>query len=209
VREDAPRIVASRSGLLVLASGSAARARMLRAAGVPFLQDPADLDEASAKAALRRSGARADAAALELARLKAAAVAQRHPDRLVLGADQLLDCAGEWLDKPMALPRARDQLLHLSGRGHRLSTAAVLLRRAQVAWSHVETPEVTLRPLSTERIDAYLAAAGEEALHSVGAYQIEGLGAQLIERLDGDVFAVLGLPLLSLLAALRREGVLP
>ena len=208
MRKGSATIAGTRAGL-VLASGSAARARLLREAGVPFVQDPPEIDEASAKEALRRSAPGATAAAMELARLKAAAVAARYADRLVLGADQLLECAGEWLDKPGSRAEARAQLLHLSGRVHRLATAAVLLRNGQVRWSQVETPEVTLRALSPALVDAYLDSAGEGILRSVGAYQIEGLGAQLIERLQGDVFAVLGLPLLPLLGALRREGVLP
>lgn len=207
--EDAAPIAGTSPDVLVLASASAARARLLRQAGVPFLQDPAEIDESAVKAALRREGADASKAALDLARRKAAAVCLRHPGRLVLGADQLLDCAGEWLDKPGAPAQARAQLLRLAGRKHQLATAVVLLRDGKVAWSHVETPAVTVRTLSPGLVDAYLSAAGEEVLASVGAYQIEGLGAQLIERLEGDVFAVLGLPLLPLLSALRREGVLP
>jgi septum formation protein len=202
-------IAGSRAGVLVLASGSATRAGLLRRAGVPFLQEPATVDEAVAKARLKAAGAQAGAAALELARLKAEEVSARHPGALVLGADQLLDCEGEWLDKPGTRERAKAQLLRLSGRSHRLETAAVLVCDGAGIWSHLERPELRLRPLPPELVDAYLDAAGEEILHSVGAYQIEGRGAQLIEQLTGNVFAVLGLPLLPLLAALRREGVLP
>ena len=199
----------SGAGVLVLASGSATRASLLRRAGVPFLQDPATVDEAAAKARLKAKGAEAGLAALELARLKAREVSARHPGALVLGADQLLDCEGAWLDKPGTRARAREQLLHLSGRSHRLETAAVLVREGAEIWSHLERPELRLRQLTPELADAYLDAAGKDVLHSVGAYQIEGHGAQLVEQLTGDVFAVLGLPLLPLLAALRREGVLP
>lgn len=202
-------IQVSRAGQLVLASGSATRAGLLRRAGVPFEQDPAEIDEAGPKERLKREGSDAGTAALELARLKAAAVSRRHPGRLVLGADQLLECEGEWLDKPGTRERARAQLLRLSGRNHRLATAAVLLRDRSELWSHLETPELQMRALSPSLIEAYLEAAGDAVLGSVGAYQIEGLGAQLMERLDGDVFAVLGLPLLPLLNALRREGLLP
>jgi septum formation protein len=202
-------IAGARAGVLVLASGSATRAELLRRAGVPFLQDPANVDEATAKRRLNAAGAEAGAAARELARLKATAVSRRHPGKLVLGADQLLDVAGEWLDKPGTRVRAKAQLLALSGRTHRLATAAVLLRDGTEAWSHLEAPELRLRALSPVLADAYLDAAGDAVLGSVGAYQIEGLGAQLIDDLQGDVFAVLGLPLLPLLAALRREGVLP
>jgi septum formation protein len=202
-------IAGSRAGLLVLASGSPTRAGLLRRAGVPFLQDPAEVDEGAAKARLRAAGADAGAAALELARLKAAAVGPRHPGRLVLGADQILECEGDWLDKPGTRAGAKAQLLRLSGRRHRLATAAVLLKDGEPVWSHLEAPELRMRALSPQLVEAYLDAAGEEAFASVGAYQIEGPGAQLIEELNGDVFCVLGLPLLPLLAALRREGMLP
>lgn len=202
-------IAGSRTGLLVLASGSATRAALLRRAGVPFLQDPAAVDEGAAKARLNAGGADGRAAALELARLKAAAVSLRHPGRLVLGADQLLECEGAWLDKPGSRAGAKAQLLRLSARRHRLETAAVLVRDGAELWSHHEAPELLLRPFTPELIEAYLDAAGEAVLGSVGAYQIEGLGAQLIEELRGDVFCVLGLPLLPVLAVLRQEGVLP
>jgi septum formation protein len=202
-------ITGSRAGALVLASGSAMRAELLLRAGVPFLQDPAAVDEGTAKTRLKAAGADAGAAALELARLKAASVSARHPGKLVLGADQLLDCEGDWLDKPGSRERAKEQLLRLCGRIHRLHTAAVLFRDERERWSHGEAPELRLRTLSADLLEAYLDAAGAEAFGSVGAYQIEGPGAQLIEELRGDVFAVLGLPLLPVLAALRREGVLP
>jgi septum formation protein len=206
----APKPIAgSKAGLLVLASASPTRALLLRRAGIPFVQDPASIDEGAAKAELQRSGRNALEAALELARRKAVVVAQRHPQQLVLGADQLLECEGRWFDKPANRRQAREQLLELSGRRHRLATAAVLLRGKVVCWSLVEAPELVLRSLSSELIDAYLDAAGETALNSVGSYQIEGLGVQLIERIDGDLFAILGLPMLPLLAALRIEGALP
>jgi len=202
-------IAGSKAGLLVLASASPTRALLLRRAGIPFVQDPASIDEGAAKAELQRSGRNALEAALELARRKAAVVAQRHPQQLVLGADQLLECEGRWFDKPANRRQAREQLFELSGRRHRLATAAVLLRGKAVCWSLVEAPELVLRSLSSELIDAYLDAAGETAFNSVGSYQIEGLGVQLIERIEGDFFAILGLPMLPLLAALRTEGALP
>ena len=194
---------------LVLASGSATRAQMLRGAGVPFLTDPADLDETAVKARCRREGRDALETAMAVARAKARTVAPRHPGKLVLGSDQLLDGAGLWFDKPRDRAQAQAQLLALSGEEHRLATAAVLLRDGREAWSHAEAPALRMRPLSRDFIDRYLDAAGDAVLGSVGAYQLEGLGAQLFEAVEGDYFAVLGLPLLPLLAALRREGVLP
>jgi septum formation protein len=202
-------IAGSTSGLLVLASASPTRALLLRRAGVPFLQDPASIDEGAVKAELRGSGKNALQAALELARRKAVVVAHRHPQQLVLGADQLLECEGQWFDKPGSRLQAREQLLRLSGRRHCLATAAVLVRGDIVSWSVAQAPELVMRSLSSDFIDAYLDAVGERALSSVGVYQIEGLGVQLIDSFSGDFFAVLGLPMLPLLAALRREGVLP
>jgi septum formation protein len=208
IAENEP-IAGSRAGMLVLASASSTRELLLRRAGVPFMQDPASIDETAIKVELRRSGRDALQAALELAQRKAAAVARKHLQRLVLGADQLLECEGKWFDKPVNRAQAREQLLQLSGRRHRLATAVVLLRDQAVCWSDVEAPELVMRLLSRELIDAYLDAAGETALNSVGAYQIEGPGAQLVESMTGDFFTILGLPMLPLLAALRREGVLP
>jgi septum formation protein len=203
-----PRPINGSGSSLVLASGSSTRTQLLRDAAVPFVQDRPEIDEATAKSALRSSGVDAGQAALELARLKALAVAPRHPGRLVLGCDQLLVCEGEWFDKPGSRGQAREQLQRLSGRRHTLATALILLRAGAPIWSHLEMPEVQMRELSPGLIDAYLDVAGEAALQSVGAYRIEGPGAQLLESLVGDVFAILGLPMLPLLAALRREGVL-
>ena len=198
----------SKSGILVLASASPTRALLLRRAGVPFVQDPASIDEAALKAELRRSGKDALQAALELARRKAAAVARKHPQHLVLGADQLLECEGRWFDKPVNRAAAREQRLHLSGRRHRLATAAILLRDDATCWSDTQAPELVMRSLSADFVDSYLDAAGATALNSVGGYQIEGLGAQLMKSMNGDFFAVLGLPMLPLLTALRSAGVL-
>lgn len=209
VDEASPAIAGSRPERLVLASGSATRAGLLRRAGVPFLQDPAGIDEAAARSSLRQGGCEFGAAALELARLKATAVGARHEGRIVLGADQLLECEGAWLEKPRGRAGARAQLLALSGRKHHLASAVVLMRDGELLWSHLEIPELRMRSLSASLIEAYLDAAGPQILESVGGYRIEGAGAQLLESLAGDVFAVLGLPLLPLLAALRREGVLP
>ena len=202
-------IAGTRGGVLVLASGSRTRAAMLRSAGVPFVQDPADLDEAAIKERCRAEGLGASEAATGLARAKAETVAPRHRDRLVLGCDQLLECDGLWFDKPRDRAAAALQLETLSGRTHRLATAAVLHRNAREIWAHVETPELRMRVLSPDHIQHYLDAAGDLVLGSVGVYRLEGLGAQLFEEVRGDFFAVLGLPLLPLLAALRHEGVLP
>jgi septum formation protein len=194
--------------VLILASGSAARAALLRAAGVPIEIDPAALDEDEIKADLRRHGVEVGQVAEQLARRKAIAVSARHPGRLVLGADQMLVCAGRWFDKPADLAAARAQLEMLAGKTHELVTGVSVVRDRVPLWRMSARARLTMRALGPEALDAYLAAAGADVLGSVGAYRLEGLGAQLFEHIDGDFFTILGLPLLPVLAFLRREGIL-
>ncbi len=200
---------ATRAAALVLASGSPTRRRMLEAAGVPVVVDPPDVDEASLRAELARRRASTEKAVLALAAAKARAVAARHgADALVLGSDQILELTGRWLAKPRSVEEARAQLRDLRGRTHRLVTGAVLLRGGREVWRGVDVAELTVRPFSDAFLEAYLGEAGEEVLGSVGCYRLEGIGAQLFSAVRGDHFTILGLPLLSLLEALRREGVL-
>jgi septum formation protein len=201
-------LLAAAAPPVVLASASAARARMLVAAGVPFERRPAAVDEAALKEALRAEGASAEDAAVALAELKAQHVARLAPAAIVLGADQILTCAGRWFDKPRNRAEARAQLGELAGRRHELATAVVAFLGGARVWHHLAVPRLWLRPCSPEFLDAYLDAAAEAVLESVGAYQIERLGAQLFARIEGDHFAVLGLPLLPLLEFLREQGVL-
>jgi septum formation protein len=200
--------LAVRAPRVVLASASPTRAHLLRAAGVPFEQRPAAVDESSLKEALRAEGVTAGDAAVALAELKAQRVASQIPDEIVLGADQILTCEDRWFDKPEDRGEARAQLSLLAGRWHELATAVVVFRGGARVWHHLAVPRLWLRDCSPEFLDAYLDLAGEAALTSVGAYQIEGVGAQLFARIEGDHFAVLGLPLLPLLAFLREQGVL-
>jgi len=193
---------------VVLASASAARAQLLAASGVPIEQHPAMVDEGAMKAALRAAGAGAEDAALALAALQAQHVARLRPEAIVLGADQILTCEGRWFDKPASGAEARAQLAALAGRCHELATAVVAFRGGVRVWHHLAMPRLWLRHFSPEFLDAYLGATGDRAFASVGAYQIEGLGAQLLARLEGDHFAVLGLPLLEVLEFLRAQGVL-
>jgi septum formation protein len=193
---------------LVLASASAARARLLEASGVGAIIEPAAIDDTRIKREQRARGAAAEDCALLLAEAKARAVALRHPGALVLGADQMLECGAAWLDKAANLEEARGQLRTLSGREHILVTAAAVVRGEQVLWRHVERPRVTLRRFSDAFLDSYLDAMGSRVLQSVGGYELEGLGAQLVERVEGDYFAILGLPLLPLLEFLRAQGAL-
>jgi septum formation protein len=189
---------------LVLASGSAARARLLTAAGVDFVVDPASLDEA----ALLPRGIEASAAALALAQAKALSVAARHPGVLVLGGDSVLDFNGELVSKSLDVAAARALLARLAGQTHRIVSAAILVRDGTVLWRHVDEGRLTMRPLSEAFLGAYLAEEAPAILASVGCYHLEGRGAQLFDKVEGDFFSILGLPLLEVLAALREQGVL-
>lgn len=195
--------------VLVLASASAARARLLADAGIAADCDPAAIDEGAIKQTFRREGRTAADCAARLAEAKALAVAALHPDRLVLGADQLLDCDGDWLDKPTDIADARRQLGMLRGRDHTLVTAAAVVRNRDVLWRALAEPRVTMRCFSDAFLEHYLTAMGERVLRTVGGYEFEGLGAQLIAKIVGDYFAVLGLPLLPLMDFLRDAGALP
>lgn len=191
---------------LVLASRSGVRRTLLAAAGVPVEVQIADLDERKIEAGVPSLGPGAMAALL--AREKAAAVERRHPGRLVLGADQMLAFAGKRFAKPRDRAAAHAQLRALSGRTHELHAAIAFVQNATVLFEHVDVAALTMRNFSDRFLDLYLDAVGGAATESVGAYQIEGLGIQLFERLDGDYFTVLGLPLLQVLRFLRRHGYL-
>ncbi len=189
---------------ILLASKSAARRALLAAAGVPFEAVAAELDERALAAPLRKESPGEVAA--HLARAKALAGAAAYPDRLVVGADQVLALDGEIFAKPRDLAEAKAQLMRLSGRAHMLHSAIAAARAERVLFETVESARLTCREFDAEFIERYLAAAGEQALASVGAYQVEALGIQLFERIEGDHTTILGLPLLPLLAFLRREG---
>jgi septum formation protein len=194
---------------LILASGSPARHALLRAAGVPFTAIKAPADEASLRDAMRAAGMPAAEAAVALAEVKAHHVASRAPaEAIVLGADQLLEIEGEWLEKPMSREGSATQLRRLRGRPHRLVSAVVAFRGGSRVWHDVDTATLTLRPFSDTYLERYLDAAGDAVQGCVGAYQLEGLGAQLMARVDGAQATVLGLPLLPLLQFLRDQGVL-
>ncbi|MDY0872171.1 Maf family protein [Dongia rigui] len=193
---------------LVLASGSAARAKMLRDAGVTLEIIKPAVDEDELKASYRAEGADVIDTAIALAEMKAQAVSRKQDGRYVLGADQMLECEGVWFDKPADIAAARAQLKALRGRKHHLISAAVLVKDGQRLWHHVDRAELTMRDVSDEFLEWYLALAGDAVTASVGAYHLEGLGAQLMTRVRGDFFTVLGLPLLPVLAILRSHGML-
>ncbi|RMD61952.1 MAG: septum formation protein Maf [Alphaproteobacteria bacterium] len=194
---------------VVLASASATRRRLLALAGLLFPAEAADLDEAGLKAALQSEKATARQAAETLAELKAQRVARHHPGAPVIGADQILDCEGRWFDKPRDRAAAAAQLRHLSGRAHDLVTGTCVVRDGVRLWHHTEAAHMVMRAFDENVLARYLDAVGDAALESVGAYQVEGPGIHLFARIDGDHFAILGLPLLPLLAFLRAHGVVP
>jgi septum formation protein len=188
---------------LVLASRSAPRRAMLEAAGLPVEISLPDLDERAIEAAAGPLGP-AEAAVL-LACEKAKVVAQHSPDRLVVGADQTLALGRRRFDKPRDRAAAQAQLMALSGNTHQLHSAVAVVRGGEVLLAVVDTASLTMRRLSDKFLDAYFDAAGPAVLESVGAYQLEKLGIHLFERIEGDHFTILGLPLLPLIAFLRRD----
>ncbi len=191
---------------LVLASSSATRAALLRSAGLAFEALPAAVDEAALKQSAQAEELSAADAAILLAEAKAMRIARRDPEALVIGADQLLVCDGQWFDKPENPAAARAQLLTLRGKPHTLFTALVLWRGGRRVWQHVAAPKLVMREFSEAFLDRYLAAEGEAVCASVGAYRLEGLGVQLFRDVQGEHSAILGLPLLPLLGFLRQHG---
>ena len=193
---------------IVLASKSASRSAVLAAAGVTFEAIGSGVDEAQTKAGLLAKGTNARDVAKTLARLKAAAVSKARPDALVIGADQTLELDGALVDRAESLAEGGQRLKALRGRFHELHAALALAVEGRVVWRHAESPRVTLRRFSDTFLEDYLNRNREAVLGSVGCYHLEGEGAQLIERIEGDYFAVLGLPLLPLLDELRRREAL-
>jgi septum formation protein len=191
---------------ITLASSSPFRKALLVNAGIDVEAVPSDVDERALEAPLRGSGVSPEDVALVLAEAKAVDVSGKKPGALVLGCDQTLSLGDEVLHKPADMEGARRHLLALSGKTHQLNSAAVLVRDGEVLWRHVGIANLTMRSLDPAFIGRHLARVGDKALGSVGAYQIEGEGIQLFEAIDGDYFTIVGLPLLAVLAELRKLG---
>jgi septum formation protein len=191
---------------LILASQSPARKMLLANAGISFKAVPADIDERSVQ---KNSGLSApgEIAGL-LAREKACFVSSKNPGRYVVGADQTLALGSRLFSKPAGRAQAADQLRLVAGGTHELHSAVAVARDGKIVFSDVSVARMTMRRLDESAIEAYLDQAGQAVTTSVGAYQLEGLGVYLFERIEGDHFTILGLPLLSLLAFLRGEGLL-
>ena len=194
------------SARLILASASEARADLLRNAGVDIDIAPARIDEDEVKAALRAERAPARDQADILAEMKALAISRTHPGAMVLGADQILDMAGRSFDKPTDRAEAREHLLALRGQRHDLLSAAVIARDGEPIWRHIGRARLQMRPFTEDFLDDYLDRMGDAVTKTVGGYMLEGIGAQLFARVDGDYFTILGLPLIETLGFLRMQG---
>lgn len=192
---------------IILASKSAARTAVLKGAGVAFETVVSGVDEDAVKTDLLAQGRSPAEVADALAELKAVKISQSRPG-LVIGADQTLEFEGELYDKVETVEAARERLNLLRGKPHRLHSAVAVARDGQPIWRELATCTLTMRDVTDGFLEAYLLAEGEDALGSVGCYRLESHGAQLFSRIEGDYFAILGLPLLGLLDLLRRQGAL-
>jgi septum formation protein len=203
-------VAEAKGGRLVLASGSRSRRQMLDAAGLTFDVVPADVDERAIRETLQADDSGIDPAdvAEVLARAKAETVSRQRPEALVIGADQVLALDDEIFEKPADLAGARRHLQKLRGRMHQLHCAVVLAERGEVVWAQVDTASLTMHAFSADFLETYLTLAGTVVCESVGAYQLEGPGVQLFERIEGDYFTILGLPLLPVLAELRARKII-
>lgn len=191
---------------IILASTSPFRLKMLRDAGLIVDAIASDIDERAVDATLEGTGVTPAEVADILAEAKAVSVSEMHPDALVIGADQTLSLDDQIFHKPADMEGARRHLLALSGKMHELNSAVVLARAGVPLWRTVSVARMTMRKLDPGFIGRHLSHVGNKALQSVGAYQIEGEGIQLFDRIDGDHFTIVGLPLLPLLGALRAQG---
>lgn len=191
---------------MILASGSSIRAEMLRNAGVNIEVIVAHVDEENIKASMLSQNAQARDIADTLAEMKARRVAMKTPG-LVLGADQVLVCEGKLFDKPESFEEAKSQLCALRGKNHELISAAVIFENGAPVWRHISRTRLEMRDFSDAFLENYINTQGKDLLTTVGAYKLEGMGAQLFTQIQGDYFTVLGLPLLEVLGFLRTRGI--
>lgn len=194
---------------LILASGSPFRKQLMEAAGLTFAAEPARIDEREIEAPLVAGGAGPEEVAAALARAKAEDVAERNRDAFVIGSDQVMSMDGRLFHKCTSVEIAREQLRSMRGKTHRLSSAISIVRDGEEVWSHVSVADLTFRDFSDAFLDTYIATAGTKVLLTVGAYSYEGLGQQLFEKVEGDFFTIIGLPMLPLLVALRELTIIP
>ena len=204
------------NAIILLASGSVARQNILRSAGIDFEILPVTIDEAQVRAGAVADDMMPEDIAVLLAFLKGRAASQRlaavpvkSSTAYVIGADQILVCDGQIINKPATITAAKDQLLWLTGKSHKLFSAIVLLRDGQRIWHHLAESELTMRHFDVVFAESYIQHIGNTALRSPGAYQIESVGTSLFSKIDGDHFDIMGLPLLPLLGVLREHGLSP
>lgn len=193
---------------LILASNSASRRALMTGAGLDFSTEAATIDERAIEAELTAKRASPPDIAMALARAKAVDVSRRNPDAHVIGSDQVLSLDGRLLHKPADMAEAGNHIRAMSGRTHHLNCGVAVARAGAAVWSDVSIARMTMRPISEPFLDKYLAISGEGILGSVGAYHFEGPGIQLFEKIEGDYFTILGLPMLTLLAGLRQLDVI-
>lgn len=191
---------------LILASKSASRRSLMTGAGLDYEAVTADIDERAVEEPLLARGAHPDAVARGLAEAKALHVSLKHPDAYVIGSDQTLSLGERIFHKPRDMAEAADHIRAFSGKTHHLNCGVAVAYDGKVVWSDVSIARMTMRPISETFLSRYLDLSGEGILQSVGAYQFEGPGVQLFERIDGDYFTILGLPMLTLLSGLRSLG---
>jgi len=193
---------------LILASKSPFRSALLKNAGIEFSTESADIDERAVEAPLYKTGVTPQEVAQVLAEAKALSVSENNPDAVVIGCDQTLSLNDQIFHKPVDMEAARRQLLQFSGQTHQLNSGVVLVKNGETLWRHVSVARMTMRDLDPGFVGRYLGRVGDIALSSVGAYQVEGPGIQLFEKIEGDYFTIVGLPLLPLLHELRKENLI-
>jgi septum formation protein len=191
---------------LILASASASRKNLLAGACLDFEAYAADVDERAIESRLQGEHAAPDRVALTLAAAKAVDVSNRHPDRYVIGSDQVLSLGARIFHKPKTMEEAGSHIMAFSGKTHHLNCGVAIARGGEILWQKVSVAAMHVRKISPNFLAHYLAMAGPDILQSVGAYQFEGAGVQLFEKIEGDYFTILGLPLIDLLAGLRKLG---